>query len=195
VKATCGSGNAVDFEVVGEENYDRTYTDIKNGRNARPLGFSKGVVRAHDTHHTNPCIEVSGIADRSIEVMFESIPSTLMCLRDQSGTNVCTEGRYQNCYDAPTENMYFEFYCDMAEGCMGSDVEFWYRFTVGPEQELDREGMWCHQRQNSFPSSLVPFRIELMSEEAEPSTDHGYTPTSCVSLIILMLSLKSAICV
>ena len=34
----------------------------------------------------------------------------------------------------PTSGNVFvvEFFCDMASGCMGSDIHFWYRLVVGP---------------------------------------------------------------
>jgi len=166
VKSTCSS-----FETIDPDNYDYTYYSIDN-ESSRPLGFTRGLV-SYNQPQLNTCSTLSGVSGHSVEIMFETVPSSTLCVR-YGGESACAAGTYTSCKPATSDTIQVEFYCDSGSGCSESDVLFWYRITKSPE--IDNDGYWCFDQNGQYPESLRPLPTAL----PDPVTTHA--PSSAQSL-------------
>lgn len=142
------------FKEVPENEYDRTYSSIHE-TDKRPLGFVRETL-PYNSDAKNPCYMLENIEGRQVEIMFETIPSTMLCFRDLGNRTQCYDGRHQECKYSAGNKANIVFYCDKASGCSESAVNFWLRITIGPEPQEDPEGLWCMNRGNEMPEELAP---------------------------------------
>ncbi|XP_072174377.1 uncharacterized protein [Diadema setosum] len=143
------------WDPIPEQNYDRNLSSINNPA-GRPLGFTQAVIEYSDNENPiRPCIQVTGAADRRIEVMAESDPpGSILCMRDQSNTNPTCLAQIYECRQATANDVFFEFYCD-ADSCDESSVTFWYRFVVSEDPAVLDPELWCNDRDTGeYPTSL-----------------------------------------
>lgn len=162
VGAACNS-----FSEIKEGNYDRNYSSITLD-GARPLGFDKGDVPFNSEAKKSHCVTISNMRGRAVEVVYETVPSMKLCVRDSAGKGDCREGRYYDCYRATSDVMTFEFYCAVSQGCSESDVTFWYRLVRGPPASEDPEGMWCEWRDDEYPEALAPLPPIIIPPQHTP---------------------------
>lgn len=144
------------FEAIPEDQYDRNFSSITDV-DARPLGFDQATW-SFEQNNDNPCVKITGAAQRRIEIMFETHPSARLCVKDQTSQNSETQcsdaatGSFYDCRRSSSDAMYLEFFCDQGEEY---DVRFWYRLVLGLSPAEDPEDMWCDDRvQGEYPASL-----------------------------------------
>ncbi|ELT95673.1 hypothetical protein CAPTEDRAFT_222671 [Capitella teleta] len=171
------------FPEVEEFNYDRNYSYIASD-DRRPLGFLKSTVIFNADGEV--CFSVDGASDRFVELMFEVVPSQVLCFEDQTGRKRCHEGRFSECRLASADQMAFTFFCDVSEGCSESDVTFWLRITKGPTSAEDSEDMWCHWRTGEFPEDLA--EIPLGFSPAPLPSEKPVDGASALSVSIVWIT-------
>ncbi|KAL8611212.1 hypothetical protein ACOMHN_013643 [Nucella lapillus] len=152
--STCPPANPNDgtmstYVPINETDYDRTYARIDSGKH--PLGFYSATWHYNQPNVPNPCIKITapGARNSMLEIKFETVPSAMLCVKDQGARHTCYQGSISLCGETPGDTVYVEFLCDSQ--CEEADVNFWYRLVLSPPNEVD----WCLRRPNDFPSKLA----------------------------------------
>jgi len=181
-----------EFPEIDEARWDRNYTDItKDGM--RPLGYIKAIAPFGNPNMPNPCFTLSNTDARQYEINFETVPSQYLCIRDQAGDEVCSEGRFTSCMSANAGSVSITFYNSVADGSGESDITFWARLTRGPPYEEDTEEMWCHERNTEYPEDLSALPPIFVPPTPRPSQPTGaatsfHISTALISLTTLVIS-------
>lgn len=138
---------------------------------------------------TNTCVKVVAEEGQAVEIMFETVPTVRLCMKDvAAGVNICEEGQYQNCITAAGTNLVYEFVCSPAQGCSESDVDFWYRITKGPPKAEDTEGMWCQWRNSEYPEGLMSYNPNLTPKPTQPPASGSTGLFLSLTTLIVTLS-------
>ncbi|RUS85109.1 hypothetical protein EGW08_007114 [Elysia chlorotica] len=176
----------IEYVAIPEDQYDRNFSSISDiGK--RPLGFDRAVWY-YNNPDENPCVKITGASQRRIEIMFETHPSSRLCVKDQDSQTQCSDagtGSFYDCRKSTQDTLYFEFFCNQGEEY---DVRFWYRLVLGDLPADDPEDMWCEDRDQESPANLLRLEPDFPIQDATtPSPDTALTlcPTS---LLVFALS-------
>uniref|UniRef100_A0A0B6YFL0 Uncharacterized protein n=1 Tax=Arion vulgaris TaxID=1028688 RepID=A0A0B6YFL0_9EUPU len=193
VKGTWGvcPGNpnrSVRYVVIPEADYDRNYSSIATD-GKQPLGFHKAIW--HYNQDDTPCINITGVSTRRLEIMFETFPSSRLCVKVQNSQQECSDpgtGRHYVCKQSPADTVYLEFTCDSQ--CSENDVQFWYRIVPGVKADEDPEDHWCYDRNmDEYPENLKPFPSGIPYNP--PDTTPGGADSRSASHIFLVIMIFS----
>ncbi|BFZ08096.1 hypothetical protein BsWGS_11135 [Bradybaena similaris] len=141
------------YVAVDEANYDRNYSAITS-QGKQPLGFQKAIWHFNQPDDT-PCINLTNAGSRRLEIMFETFPTSRLCVKLTGGQVECSDpgtGRLFSCPKSTANTLYVEFTCDSQ--CAENDVQFWYRLVLGDTADKDPEDHWCDYRTREYPESL-----------------------------------------
>ncbi|CAG5134894.1 unnamed protein product [Candidula unifasciata] len=183
----CAENRAESYVAVSEASYDRNYSSITS-EGKQPLGFHKAIWHFNQPD-TTPCISITGANSRRLEIMFESVPPSRLCMKLTGAPLQCSDsgtGQLYLCPRATEKTVYVEFTCDSQ--CSENDVQFWYRLVLGAAPDEDPEDHWCQQRNREYPENLkqLPPGVPINTHTEKPG-DMACNHAVSLSLMLIII--------
>ncbi|XP_031562064.1 uncharacterized protein LOC116297887 [Actinia tenebrosa] len=178
--------NCKPFDVIPKSNYDKDPASLRD-YSKRPNGFMYGFAEypPTSTNLMNPCVTLQNLTGRSVEIKAQAIlEGSKICVKDDGGNSGCGTSTLGQCWDAHSDTVKYEFYCNPAKGC-DSDVQFWYRLAPSIGDSDD----WCTlMLENDYPSSLLPVPSRVPTQKTTPSSTSLCRVSHLLTILSVLIS-------